>query len=42
MSKCEFGLEEILYLGHKINAKGVSMDEEKIKAIKEWPNPRNL
>ena len=41
-SKCEFGLEEILYLGHKINAEGVSVDEEKIKVIKEWPRPKNL
>ena len=41
-SKCEFGLEEILYLGHKISAKGVSVDEEKIKAIREWPKPKTL
>ena len=41
-SKCEFGLEEILYLGHKISAKGVSMDEEKVKAIREWPKPKTL
>ena len=41
-SKCEFGLEEILYLGHKISAKRVSVDEEKIKAIREWPKPKTL
>ena len=41
-SKCEFGLEEILYLGHKISAKGVSVDEEKVKAIREWPKPKTL
>ena len=41
-SKCEFGLEEILYLGHKISAKGVSMDEEKVKAMREWPKPKIL
>lgn len=33
MSKCEFGMTEILYLGHKINTQGVSVDEDKIKAI---------
>lgn len=33
MSKCEFGMTEILYLGHKISAQGVSVDDEKIKAI---------
>ena len=41
-SKCEFELEEIPYLGHKINAEGVSVDEEKIQVIKEWPRPKNL
>ena len=35
-------LEEILYLGHKINVKGVSMREEKLKAIREWPKPKTL
>ena len=41
-SKCEFRLEEILYLGHKISAKGVSVDEEKVKAIREWQKPKTL
>ncbi|XP_059065013.1 uncharacterized mitochondrial protein AtMg00860-like [Cryptomeria japonica] len=42
MSKCEFGMEEILYLGHKISTHGVKVDEEKIEAIKNWPRPRTL
>ena len=29
-------------MGHKISAKGVSMDEEKIKEIREWPKPKTL
>lgn len=41
-SKCEFGLKEILFLGHKINAQGVSVDEAKIIAIKECPRPKTL
>ena len=42
ISKCEFGLKEILYLGHKNSEEGVRVDEEKIKAIKEWPKPKTL
>ena len=42
MSKCEFGLEEIIYLGHKISEKGVSVDEEKIKVVRNWPTPKTL
>ena len=30
ISKCEFGMKEILYLGHIISAKGVQVDMEKI------------
>ena len=31
MSKCEFGMKEMLYLGHIINAEGVQVDMEKIR-----------
>ena len=30
LSKCEFGLTEILYLGHIISSKGVQVDQQKI------------
>jgi hypothetical protein len=42
LSKCEFGLREILYLGHVISAEGVKVHEEKIQAIRDWPSPRNI
>lgn len=41
LSKCEFGRETIAYLGHVITKKGVEVDQEKIKAVKEWPIPTN-
>ena len=42
LSKCEFGLTEMLYLGHIIGVDGVRVHEEKIRAIIEWPEPRNV
>jgi hypothetical protein len=42
VSKCEYGLTEILYLGHKISAQGLVLMRKKIKAIQDWPRPRNL
>ena len=42
MSKCEFGLAEILYLGHIIGQDGVKVDMEKIRSILEWPRPKSL
>ena len=40
--KCEFRLTEMLYLGHIIGVDGVRVHEEKIRAIREWPKPRNV
>ena len=41
-SKCEFGMTELLYMGHIISAQGVQVHQEKIKAILDWPTPKNL
>ena len=41
-SKCEFGMMEVLYLGHIIGAKGAHIHQEKIEAIMEWPAPKTL
>ena len=41
MSKCEFGMKEILYLGYIIGKKGLKLHMEKIRAILEWPSPKN-
>ena len=40
--KCKFAMEEINFLGHKINGKGISVDEKKIGVIKTWPVPKNV
>ncbi|XP_059078144.1 uncharacterized protein LOC131876700 [Cryptomeria japonica] len=42
LSKCEFGLREVLYLGHVISADGVNVHEEKIRVIWDWPRPQNI
>ena len=42
MSKCEFVMKEMLYLGHVINAEGVQVDMEKIRAIRDWPAPKTV
>lgn len=41
LSKCSFWQREIGFLGHVVSDKGVSVDQEKIKAIADWPRPRN-
>jgi len=40
-SKCSFFHIEVHYLGHVVSKEGIVVYLEKIKAIMEWPNPRN-
>ncbi|KAH9658315.1 Endonuclease [Citrus sinensis] len=32
----------IVFLGYIVSAKGIEVDEEKVKAIKEWPTPTSV
>ena len=41
-SKCEFWLDEVLYLGHIISAKGIAVNPEKVSAIVNWEPPQNV
>ncbi|MCO5597328.1 hypothetical protein L7F22_051404 [Adiantum nelumboides] len=40
--KSEFFLPEIHFLGHIVSAAGVQMDPAKIKAIRNWPDLKNV
>ena len=40
--KCTFCMEKVVILGYVVSTKGIEVDEEKIKVIKEWPTPKNI
>ena len=40
LKKCSFCLDKIVFLGYVVSTKGIMVDEEKVKAIKEWPTPK--
>ncbi|GJQ92987.1 putative reverse transcriptase domain-containing protein [Tanacetum coccineum] len=42
LSKCEFWLREVQFLGHMINGNGIHVDPSKIEAVKNWKAPRTL
>ena len=42
LSKCDFFKDMIQYLGHIVSKDGISVDHDKIKAITEWPIPKNV
>jgi hypothetical protein len=41
-SKCEFWLNQVVFLGHVISGAGIEVDPQKIKAIVNWDRPRNV
>ena len=40
--KCEFHKKEVKFLGSIITTEGIRMDQKKAKAVKKWPEPKNL
>nr|GEZ54468.1 putative reverse transcriptase domain-containing protein [Tanacetum cinerariifolium] len=42
LSKYDFWLESVQFLGHVIDSEGVHVDPEKIAAIKNWVTPKTL
>ncbi|XP_038973772.1 uncharacterized protein LOC103697756 isoform X1 [Phoenix dactylifera] len=41
LKKCTFCMESVVFLGFVVSSQGISMDEEKVKAIRDWPTPKN-
>jgi hypothetical protein len=37
LSKCSFHVDTVDYLGLVISPRGISMEEKKVQAVKEWP-----
>ena len=42
LNKCSFCLDKVVFLGFVVSAKGIGVDEGKVKAIKEWPTPKSI
>jgi hypothetical protein len=42
LEKCEFGVAEVDFLGHRIIQKGLMMDDHKVKAILDWEPPKSV
>ena len=42
LSKCDFWLKEVSFLGYIIFAEGIRVDPVKIKAVMNWKPPRNV
>ena len=42
MKMCSFGMDQMVFLGYVVSSKGAFMDENKVKAIVDWPTPSSV
>ncbi len=42
LKKCRFHEDEVQFLDFVILAQGISMEEERIEAMKTWPKPQSV
>ncbi|CAI5474289.1 unnamed protein product [Closterium sp. Yama58-4] len=42
LSKSDFALKKVQFLGHMVSAEGVHVDPRKIEAVKKWKVPENV
>jgi hypothetical protein len=42
LSKCEFWLEKIAFLGHILTAEGIEVDPSKVEVVSKWEQPSNV
>ncbi len=42
LKKCRFHQDEVRFLGYIISHQGIQIEEEQIKAIRDWPEPQSI
>ena len=42
IKKCYFCQDSVIFLGYVISGSGIKVDEEKVKAIRDWPKPTGV
>jgi len=42
LSKCEFWMEEVQFLGHVISAQDIAVDLGKVETVRNWERPQTV
>ena len=42
LSKCEFWLKEVSFLGHVISDEGIAVDPSEVEAVSQWETPKSV
>ena len=40
LKKCRFHQDEVRFLGYVVSAQGVRIEDERIEAVRNWPEPK--
>ena len=41
LKKCNFITSSLIFLGFLVSSQGIHVDEDKVKAMREWPTPKS-
>ncbi len=42
LKKCRFYQDEVRFLGYIVSHQGIRIEEEQIKAVRDWPEPQSV
>jgi hypothetical protein len=42
LKKCTFYTDKLVFLGFVVSVQGIQVDEEKVRAIQDWPSPTSI
>ena len=42
LKKCRFHKDEVRFLGYVVSSQGIRMEDERIKAVNNWPEPKSV
>jgi len=42
LSKCEFWLKNVTFLGHVVSGESITVDPRKVQAVKDWPTSKSV
>ena len=42
LKKCRFHQDKVWFLGYVVSSKGIRMEDKRIEAVKQWPEPQSV
>ena len=42
LKKCRFHQKEVRFLGYMVSLKGICMEDKRVEAVKQWPEPQSV